>query len=215
MATNNALNFGTGTSAQVLTSNGTGVSPTFQSLPNTGGIPSIPKWINVNSNLWWSPTPYKALGNLGVTANTIYAMPFLTHGSFTMTAVGITCGFYSVSSSLEFALYSCSNSGSATLVNTLGTVSVTGTGLKTITGLTQAVSPGWYYLCFQPSNSSNQYNNSSAANTACFVNKTDTGATISEVLYAKGSSGFPASIAASLFSSSLVTTSFIILMQGQ
>ena len=36
MTTNNAGNFGTGTSGQVLTSNGAGVSPTFQTITATG-----------------------------------------------------------------------------------------------------------------------------------------------------------------------------------
>jgi len=214
MATNCASNFGTGTAGQILTSNGEGNAPTFQDLAARGGIPSIPKWAKVNSNLWWSPVPYKALGNIGVTGSTIYGTPFVTYGSFTITAVAITCGFYSVSSSLEFALYSCASAGTGTLINSLGTVSVTGTGLKTITSLSQAVSPGWYYLCFQPSNSANQYNYASTTNTACFVNKTDTGVTMGGVSYAKGTAGFPASITAGQFGTILGSNSFVLLMQG-
>lgn len=214
MVTSNAFNFGTGTAGQILTSNGSGISPTFQSLAALDGVPSIPGWINTNSSLWWSPTPYTGTGNLGVTANTIYAMPFLTYGSFTITAVGITCGFYSFASSLEFALYLCSPGGGAALVSSLGTVSVTSSGLKTITGLTQQVSADWHYLCFQPSNGSNQYSYASQANTACLVNKTDSGDTIGQVRYAKGTAGFPASISTTQFSSTLSTNSYIMLIQG-
>lgn len=38
MVTQNDCNFGTGSSGQVLTSNGAGVSPTFQAIPASGGL---------------------------------------------------------------------------------------------------------------------------------------------------------------------------------
>jgi hypothetical protein len=214
MATNNDGNFGTGTSGQLLTSNGEGVSPTFQTVSAGGGLPSIPKWVNIGTSLWWSPTPYTGYGNLAVESNTIYAMPFLTQGAFTLTDVAITCGTFSFASSIAFALYSSASGGTATLINTLGSVSVTGIGLKTITGLSQNVPAGWNYLCFQSNNSFNKYKYASNVQTICGVNYTFTGETIGQVLYKKGSSGFPATINSSTFGSDISTDSFIMLMKG-
>jgi len=41
MVTQNSCNFGTGTSGQVLTSNGPGVAPTFQTISVTGAFDQV------------------------------------------------------------------------------------------------------------------------------------------------------------------------------
>ena len=208
MATNNTSNFGTGTSGQVLTSNGSGVAPTFQAAAANAGVSSMPAWANVNSNLWWSPTPYTGLGSLGLTTYTVYLMPFLTYGAFTLTAVGIICGTYLFApTSIEFGLFSRGGN----LITSLGTLSVTASGLFTITGLSQSVPAGWYYIGFQPNNNFSSYRYARAQNTICGVNKVDTGATASQIWYPKGSAGLPSSIPGPLL---LSTDGFVILLQG-
>ena len=214
MVTNNSCNFGTGTAGQVLTSNGVGVSPTFQAYPAAAGLPSIPEWMNVSSSLWWSPLPYTAVtGGTNSAFYTIYFLYFAAQGAFTLTGVGVTVQEVFLNGTAAFALYSISGGGAGTLVATLGSISISTTGFISLTGLSQSVSEGAYYIAFQPQTVIANYNYTSGTNQEAVVKKADTGTIISELAYLKATSGFPSTVTTGNLGT-LTGSSIIILMQG-
>ena len=128
--TNNSCNFGTGTSGQVLTSNGAGVAPTFQAAGLGTGVKSIPAWIGVNTSvLYWNTAPYVTSAPITPSSTQTYLVPFSTQGSFTLRAIGVLCAVYNSSDTIRLGIYTMSTStGAATLLTDFTTVSVTSTG---------------------------------------------------------------------------------------
>lgn len=87
-----------------------------------------------------------------MTANTIYYQPFIVSGtaSITVSAVGVNISTLSTGS-MRIGIYAANNNFQPTTLKVdAGTVSVTTTGWKSITGLTTVLTPGVYlfaYVC--------------------------------------------------------------------
>lgn len=146
MATNNAANFGTGTAGQVLTSNGSGVSPTFQSAP-TGGVSSYPAFIIPQSGAYRSFIACQTVAAGSFGANIVYLVPFCTSAAFTLNTMAIYCSTHTTNDTIRMGIYTMTPStGAGTLLTDFGTVSATAVGFVAKTSLSQAVAAGCYYL---------------------------------------------------------------------
>lgn len=159
MATNNAANFGTGTAGQVLTGNGTGVEPTFQAVAAGKGLGSLsyPPW-GTMSGLTFSPFVVTSTSiGLVATANATYLQPMGVPSPMTITSLILNCNLFVSSDTCRLGIYTMDNSANATLLTDFGTVTVTGTGTKTLGSLSQALTPGYYYLATNFNTWNNQY----------------------------------------------------------
>lgn len=97
-------------------------------------------------NVWRvSPTLVELTASTaGVTADTLYAVPFVVGNSDTADRIGIDVQS-SAAGSVRLGIYNSSGGAPSSLLLDAGTVSVSTTGQKNIT-ISQALSPGMYFL---------------------------------------------------------------------
>ena len=215
MATNNAANFGTGTAGQVLTSNGSGVAPTFQAVPEQSGIKSSPAWLGVNNTLlYWNTAPYITSAAITPLSKRTYLVPFSTQGVFTLNRIAVLCAVYSGPlDSCRFGIYTMDTStGAATILTDFGTVNATGTGRIGLTALGQDLEPGFYYLAVIFNTANNTYT-ANSGNVAVVVD-TGTGNLIAGFVYNNGAASLPASISSANLSGTQIVSPPLILING-
>jgi hypothetical protein len=215
MATNNAANFGTGVAGQVLTSNGSGASPTFQAVPEEADIKSSPAWLGINNTLlYWNTSPYITSAAITPSSKQTYLVPFSTQGAFTLNRIAVLCAVYSAPLDvLRFGIYTMDGStGAATLLTDFGTVNATGTGRIGLTALGQAITPGFYYLAVIFNTVNNTYT-ANSGNVAVVVD-TGTGNLIAGFVYNNGSAALPSSISSANLSGTQIVSPPLILING-
>jgi hypothetical protein len=157
MVTNNASNFGTGTSGQVLTSNGSGASPTFQEVAQQPGHPYA-----VGTALAFGLTavciPWVVCGHGGsvpgtaaISNTSIFLIPMYIDEKITYTKIGCqVIGTPGAGSTIDLIIYS--NSGTGGLP---GAVLITATNLSSAAaGLVEGTisfspTPGYYWVGVQ------------------------------------------------------------------
>lgn len=211
MATNNSANFGTGTSGQVLTSNGTGVAPTFQSAGSSGGVSNssaLPPWVYLDTNFYWSPVNSSNLATIGFPlANQTYLLACGFERAFTLTSVSIRTTSYASNDLVRIGMYNMDSTDAAAtsiLVN-FGLLTVTGTGVFSIGSLTQAVPAGWYYFALNFNSVNERYlgyvNSASTPVLYSLASPAPAGA----FLYNNGAGTFPASISAATLTGKAVS----------
>jgi hypothetical protein len=95
------------------------------------------------SGRWYKSQVYNGTSLTSVTANRIYAHPFYVASDTTFTKIGvaITGGI----GNAEVGIYNNSGGVPGTLFSDVGTIS-SSSGTKQITGLSLALSAGWYWL---------------------------------------------------------------------
>jgi hypothetical protein len=90
-------------------------------------------------------------GTIGLTANRLAFVPFIIESPITITGAHMEVTTLSTGS-IVMGIYNCSTSNGypfpTTRIATWGTVSVTGTGVKSITSLSTALTPGMYALAY-------------------------------------------------------------------
>lgn len=214
MATNNAANFGTGTAGQILTSNGSGVSPTFQAAPAQSGVKSVPGWLGVNNTLlYWNTAPYITSAPITPLLKRTYLVPFSTQGDFTLNRIAVLCEVFAFLDSIRFGIYTMdASTGAATLLTDFGTVNATGTGRIGLTSLGQAITPGFYYLAAIFNTNNNTYT-ANSGNVAVVVD-TGTGSLIAGFVYNNGLATLPASISSANLSGTQIVSPPLILING-
>jgi len=209
MATNNSANFGTGTIGQVLTSNGTGVAPTFQAAP---GVASLSQWANVSSTFYSTVTPYSTLSGGALSASRTWLIPFSTGASFTLTSLGIVCSTYSSPDTVRLGIYTMNQgTGAATLLTDFGTISVTATGFFSASSLTQAITPGFYYLAVNLNTNHNNYNTLNSAPSSVV---TSSGVLVLGFLYNNGAGTLPSSITQANLNGTYQSNPILTIIQG-
>jgi len=150
---------GPGSGSQALTLAATAVAPgaytnanitvdakgrvTAASSGSSGGATPHPGY---RSGVYYTKTLSAVGTNAAVTANRIYATPIFIASALTIDAVQIYVGTLASGSSGELGLYANSNGAVGSLVRDFGTVSTAGSTAQTITGFTQSVTAGWYFL---------------------------------------------------------------------
>lgn len=200
MATNNSANFGTGTSGQVLTSNGTGVAPTFQT--STGGTApggglGFPPWATLAYQVGgWSPILCTGTtsGAGYFAANKICLIPAVLPSGITVTSMSINCAVRVGTDSVRMGVYTMAKTAEATLLADFGTVSVASTGLKTISSLSTVLVPGYYYFAVIFASVTNTYTVPSGIICPLYTFN-------DSFQYNNGTSTFPASVTAANISS--------------
>lgn len=131
-----------GTSGQVLTSNGAGVDPTFQTLSISTGL---------SNNGLKSGALYQGLGlfysgTAGTfAANTMYFTPVYVGASTTITKIGVVVDTLEVGKTVRIGIYTALNGIPTSLILDAGTISTTTTGVKNIT-ISQAVTNQVYFF---------------------------------------------------------------------
>lgn len=81
-----------------------------------------------------------------VTANTLYALPFMIGRGGTIDRVGVNVSTAVAASNVRMGIYRNLNGIPGTLVADLGTVATTPAGFKEISGLTAKLQPGLHWL---------------------------------------------------------------------
>jgi len=136
-----------GTSGQVLTSQGTGVSPAWTTISSGGNYGSIPK-----TGYYYSQTGYDVFNSttINTSAGVSYAVPFYLGASTTATRLMLQVSTAAASSTARLGIYSNASGGDypGTLLLDAGAVATTTTGFKQIT-ISQALSAGVYWLSIQ------------------------------------------------------------------
>jgi hypothetical protein len=89
-----------------------------------------------------------ALSNNTFTANTIYLFPIYIPNPGTISQMSISVNGAVALSSAELGIYTNNNGIPDALILDAGTLTTTTTGQKNLTGLTQALSPNWYWLAY-------------------------------------------------------------------
>ena len=82
--------------------------------------------------------------NTAVVANRIYAQPIFIASAITIDAVQIFVG--TPAGSGEIGIYANASGAVGSLVRDFGTVTISGGGAQIISGFTQAITAGWYFL---------------------------------------------------------------------
>ena len=82
---------------------------------------------------------------LAISANTLYAIPFLVPKTQTYTVISLEVTTLAAAKSIRMGIYTDTNGAPDALVLDAGTVSVATTGSKTIS-ISQSLSAGWYWL---------------------------------------------------------------------
>ena len=212
MVTNNASNFGTGTSGQVLTSNGAGVAPTFQAAAAGSGQPTMPVWVNANPTLlYWNTAPYTTNESLTPLSKRTYLVPFSTQGTFDLNKIAVLCDYQSpFTDTVRFGIYTMASDGAVTLSADFGTASANAAGAIGKSALHHSVSPGFYYLAviFNTVNSNYYCNKDNVA----VVVDVSTGNLIAGFVYNNGASTLPASISAANLSGTQIVSPPLILI---
>jgi hypothetical protein len=97
----------------------------------------------------WYPQVYTAGTPLQVVANSLYMIPFVVGVQHQFTAIGVnlTIGGVGGTPVVRMGIYADNGAGyPGALIQDCGTTAATGTGAITITGLTQTLAPGLYWL---------------------------------------------------------------------
>jgi len=154
---------GPGSGSQAATLANTGVTPATYSLPtltidakgritaasNGSGGGSIdrfhPGWV---SGRLYIPPNTGALSNNTFAANTIFIFPIYIPNPCTLAQMSINVNGAVALSSAELGLYTNNNGVPNALILDAGTLSTVSTGQKNITGLTQALTPDWYWVAY-------------------------------------------------------------------
>jgi len=111
---------------------------------NGSGGTAVAPHPGYRSGLYYT-RPISAPGtNLAVVANRIYATPIFIASAITIDAVQVFIG--TPAGNGEIGLYANTNGAVGSLIRDFGSVSIAGGGAAVITGFTQAVSAGWYFL---------------------------------------------------------------------
>lgn len=88
-----------------------------------------------------------ALVSATAIGNTIYAYPFYIPQSCTLATLRIIVNLANTATLAEMGVYSNTGGFPDQRLLDAGSVSVTGTGVKTISSLSLALTPGWYWFC--------------------------------------------------------------------
>jgi hypothetical protein len=154
---------GPGSGSQAATLSNTGVSANTYTLPtitvdakgritaasNGSSGSSIdrfhPGWI---SGRLYIPPNTGALSNNTFSINNIYLFPIYIPNPCTLSQMSVMVNGAVALSSIEMGLYSNNNGLPDALILDAGNVASTTTGQKNITGLTQALTPGWYWVAW-------------------------------------------------------------------
>ncbi len=138
----------TGTSGQVLTSNGSGSAPTYQNasgVSQMGGV--LPIFNNdstyINGNISFSNT----LSSISVADRALAFHPMLVGQSCTLNTL-LCYGSGTAGSSVRMGLYSNSGGIPVTKLADSGQISTTvGSSIMESSALSVSLSPGWYWIC--------------------------------------------------------------------
>jgi hypothetical protein len=91
--------------------------------------------------------PISAPGvNTAMVANRIYATPIFIASPITIDAMQIFVGTVASSTSAELGIYANSNGAVGSLIRDVGTVNTGLSNVQAVTGFTQALAAGWYFL---------------------------------------------------------------------
>jgi hypothetical protein len=153
-ATGNVQTVSPGTVGQVYTSGGSGALPSFANLPTmTAGL---------NTGYW--KIHIELFGNIGFTtsgsgtsaniADTVHYLPMLIGFPITITDLGINVSATGTATSCIIAVYNSNSAqtqptGTPITNSTTGSISITGTGVKSATlGTSITLQPGLYFVAF-------------------------------------------------------------------
>lgn len=152
---------GPGSGSVTLTLTGTGITPGTYTAP-TITIDAKGRAIAASSNSfvpaaaaahpglvasrWYSSPSSTATSNVTMTANQLYARPIYIPATTTIIQIGISVTSGVVGSNAELGLYTNNNGMPDQLIADFGQVSTNGIAVRTITGLTQVLAPGWYWI---------------------------------------------------------------------
>jgi hypothetical protein len=137
---------GTPASGKVLTSDASG-NATWQAAAG-GSAKYIPQVLGTTQARYYfgGYSSGQAATNSTVVANTLYALPIFISQNCTATVMATDVETLVASSNARMGIYNDSAGLPGTLLLDAGTVATTSVGTKTITGLSQALTPGQYWL---------------------------------------------------------------------
>lgn len=98
------------------------------------------------SGIYYTRPMSAAGGNIAMAANRIYTYPVFIASAVTVDAVQINVGTLVAASTGSLAIYNNSAGAPGTLLANFGSVSTAASGVQAITGLSQALAAGWYWL---------------------------------------------------------------------
>lgn len=129
-----AVSSATPAAGQAIVYNGTAWTPTLITAP--------PK------HTWWYPNDSSNGGNMTMTNNELWLFPWDIQFAVTIQAIGVSVGVVgSTGSLIRLGIYASDSAGYVgNLIQDCGTVSATGTGVQTITGLSIAAGPDRLWL---------------------------------------------------------------------
>ncbi len=148
-----AANVAVGTATHVLTSNGTGAAPTFQAAGGGGGFTQ--KVVNVS---FFGLTGNGSSGGC-VDVNDAFYMPIDVMGAMTITKISLYIA--TSSGNIDVGLYD----SSGTRVVSLGSTASPGTGVRTFTVASTALTAGQYYVAFAADNTTFKWGQATGAAT--------------------------------------------------
>lgn len=122
---------------------------TWQVPPGTSGTPDLSYTRRTGTTRErWFTTPMTATAmtvSTALTANRIYAHPFIVSKTITLDRIGVNCTTLIASGGLRLGIYSDTNGEPGALVLDAGTIDTSTTGVKTIT-INQQLTAGLYWL---------------------------------------------------------------------
>jgi hypothetical protein len=131
-----------GTAGQVLTTGGAAGDPSWAA-GGGGGVALHPGY---RSGAWYT-RPISASGaNTAMTANRIYVTPILIGAAITIDGVQMFVGTPATTTSADIGIYANASGAPGTLIRDFGTINTALSSTQSVTGFTQALAAGWYWL---------------------------------------------------------------------
>lgn len=137
----------TGSSGQVLKSQGTGSAPIWADASSGAAF-------NYKTGYYYDPFPVGNTGNNAQSANTLYFYPVRIERAITLTSLSVSIGTGTASTNFRLGIYSDVDGLPSALVSDAGAVSSATSGVKTISGLSVSLSAGIYWFAVLASSSS-------------------------------------------------------------
>jgi len=137
-----------GSNNQVLTADSAQTLGVKWATPSAGGGAAMPQILGATQNRYYCAgySNGKAATNSTVAANTMYAMPIMINQNCTLTLMASDVETSVASSNVRLGIYSDTNGLPGSLLLDAGTHTTASVGTKTITGLSQALTPGQYWF---------------------------------------------------------------------
>jgi hypothetical protein len=126
----------------------TGITGSTGSAGSSAVAAVFPNWSDPNTWLTQQVVGGVTLGNTNIVVNTLLLMPFIVPAARTFTKMYAHINTASAGNSIQFGLYApTANNLPGVVLADSGAISANTNGIKQLTGLSLALSPGLYFFC--------------------------------------------------------------------